>query len=109
MQSGSVEGMKESFEALSQVQSVRAQLKERAAKAEKGALADAIAAVDKQAAELEGAAQSNFFGLPPGAKQQENFSSLNQHFGGILEEVDSGAVAPSTKANADYKALIEAP
>jgi len=69
--------MNRSFEALSQVQSVRAQLKERAAKAGKGALADAIAALDKKTAELEGAAQSNFYGLPPGAKQPENFSSLN--------------------------------
>src|SRR5256884_9198598 len=63
MQSGSVEGMNESFGALSQVRSVRAQLKERAAKAGKGPLADAIAALDKQAAELEGPAQSNFYCL----------------------------------------------
>ncbi len=108
MQSGSVEGMNESFEALSQVQSVRAQLKERAAKAEKGALADAIAALDKQAAELEGASQSNFFGLPPGAKQPENFSSLNQHFGGILAVADSADAAPTTQATAVFKELEEA-
>ncbi|PYX67173.1 MAG: glycoside hydrolase, partial [Acidobacteria bacterium] len=84
MESGSVKGMNETFEALSQVRTVRAQLKERGAKAGKGALADAIAGLDRQAAELEGATQSNFFGLPPGAKQPENFSGLNQHFGGIL-------------------------
>jgi hypothetical protein len=108
MQSGSVEGMKESFEALSQVQSVRAQLKERAAKAEKGSLADAIAALDKQAAEVEGASQSNFFGLPPGGKQPENFSSLNQHFGGILAVADSADAAPTTQAAAVFKELEEA-
>jgi hypothetical protein len=107
MESGSVAGMNKSFEVLSQVRSVRTQLKERTAKAGKGALADAIAAVDKQAAELEGAAQSNFFGLPPGAKQPENFSSLNQHFGGILAVVDSGDVAPTTQATAVYKELEE--
>ncbi len=107
MQSGSVEGMNESFEALSQVRSVRAQLKERATKAGKGALADAIAALDKQAAELEGAAQSNFFGLPPGAKQPENFSTLNQHFGGILAVADSADTAPTTQATALYKELEE--
>src|SRR5258708_34707306 len=95
MESGSVESMNRSFEALSQVQSVRAQLKERAAKAGKGAPADAIAALDKQAAELEGAAQSNFFGLPPGAKLPENFSSLNQHFGGILPAGDSAVWGPT--------------
>jgi hypothetical protein len=107
MQSGSVEGMNKSFEALSQVRSVRAQLKERAAKAAKGALADAIAALDKQAGELEGAAQSNFFGLPPGAKQPENFFSLNQHFGGLLAVADSADAAPTMQATAVYKELRE--
>src|SRR5260370_35793354 len=52
MESGAVEGMNKSFEALSLVGSVRAQLKERATKAGKGALAEGIAALDKQDAEL---------------------------------------------------------
>ncbi len=108
MQSGSVEGMNESFEALAQVRSVRPQLKERAAKAGKGKLADAIAALDKQAAELEGATQSSFFGLPPSGKQPENFSTLNQHFGGILAVADSADAAPTTQALAVYKELREA-
>jgi photosystem II stability/assembly factor-like uncharacterized protein len=108
MESGSVEGMNESFESLAQVQSVRAQLKERAAKVGKGLLADAIAAVDKQAAELEGAAQSNFFGLAPGAKQPENFSTLNQHFGTILAVADSADAAPTTQATAVFKELENA-
>src|SRR6202048_3846565 len=63
MEAGSVECMNRSFQALSQVQSVRNQLKKDAATAKKSQVADAIAAVDKQAAELEGAAQSGFFGL----------------------------------------------
>jgi photosystem II stability/assembly factor-like uncharacterized protein len=103
-----VEGMNESYEALAQVRSVRAQLKDRSAKAGKGVVADAIAALDKQTAELEGAAQSNFFGLPPGAKQPENLSSLNQHFGGILSVADSADAAPTTQATAVYKELEEA-
>ena len=74
-------------------------------KAAKGAVADAIAALDKQAAELEGAAQSNFFGLPPGAKPPENFSTLNQHFGGLLTVADSADAAPTTQATAVYKEL----
>jgi hypothetical protein len=106
MESGSVEGMNRSFDALAQVRSVRAQLKERAARA-KGAVADAIAALDKQAGELEGAARSNFFGLPPGAKQPENFSSLNQHFGGILSVADSADAAPTIQATTVYKELEE--
>jgi hypothetical protein len=87
---------------------VRAQLKERSAKAGKSALADAIAVLDKQAGEMEGAAQSNFFGLPPGAKQPENFSSLNQHFGGLLAVADSADVAPTTQATGVYKEFEEA-
>jgi len=106
MESGSVEGMNRSFDALAQVRSVRAQLKERAARA-KGAVADAIAALDKQAGELEGTARSNFFGLPPGAKQPENFSSLNQHFSGILSVADSADAAPTIQATTLYKELEE--
>jgi len=102
MESASVEGMNRSFDALAQVRSVRAQLKERAARA-KGAVADAIAALDKQAGELEGAARSNFFGLPPGAKQPENFSSLNQHFSGILSVADSGRCGSHDPSNHSYK------
>jgi hypothetical protein len=105
MQSGSVDGMNKSFAALAQVRSVRAQLKERAAKAGKGAVAEAIAALDKQAGELEGGTQSRFFGLPPGAKQPESFSSLNQHFGGILGVADSADAAPTTQATAVFKEL----
>src|SRR6266852_3628179 len=106
MESASVEGMNRSFDALAQVRSVRAQLKERAARA-KGAVADAIAALDKQAGELEGAARSNFFGLPPGAKQPENFSTLNQHFSGILSVADSADAAPTIQATTVYMELEE--
>jgi hypothetical protein len=105
MQSGAVEGMNESLESLIQVKSVRAQLKERTEKTGKGALADEIAALDKQAAELEGAAQSSFFGLPPGARQPENFTTINQHFNSILGVADSADAAPTTQATAVYKEL----
>ena len=108
MQSGAVEGMNESYETLQQVQSVRAQLKDRAAKAGKGAPGNAIAALDKQAAELEGGAQRSFFGVPPSGKQPENLSTLNQHFGAILAVGDSADAAPTTQATAVYKELGDA-
>jgi hypothetical protein len=108
MQTGTVEGMNESFESLLQVKSVRAQLKERGEKAGKGSVADAIAALDKQAAELEGATQSSFFGLPPGAKLPENLSTINQHFNSILGVADSADAAPTTQATAAYKELEDA-
>jgi photosystem II stability/assembly factor-like uncharacterized protein len=105
METGAVAGMNESFAALARAKSVRSQLKDRAAKAGKVALADPIAALDKKCAELEGAAQSSFFGLAPGAKLPENFSTLNQHFGGILAVADSADAAPTTQATAVYKEL----
>jgi hypothetical protein len=107
MESDSVEGMNQSYAALAQVRSVRAQLKERAGKTGKGGLADAIGALDKKAAELEGATQSAFYGLPPGGKQPENLSTLNQHFSGILGIADSADAAPTTQAEAVYKELRE--
>ena len=108
MQSGAAQGMNASFEALSQVQSVRAQLKDRAAKAGKGAPADAIAALDKKAAALQGGAESNFLGLPNSGKQPENLSTLNQHFAGILAVADSADAAPTTQAATVYQELKEA-
>ena len=108
MQAGSVEGMNESYEALAQVQSVRAQLKDRAGKAPKGPVAGLIAALDKDAAELEGAAQTSFYGTPASGKEPENFSTLNQHFSGLLTVSDSADAAPTTQATAVYQELKEA-
>ncbi len=108
MESGAVEGMNESFQALSQLKSVRAQLKERGAKAGKGSVAEAIAALDKQVAEMEGSARGNFFGLPPSGKQPENFSTLNQHFSALLTVADSADAAPTAQATAAYKELKDA-
>jgi photosystem II stability/assembly factor-like uncharacterized protein len=107
MEAGAVEGMNESYEALRQVQSLRAQLKDRAGKA-KGSLDDSINALEKQAAELEGAAQSAFFGLPSSGKQPENFSTLNQHFGALLAVADSADSAPTTQASAVYLEIEDA-
>ena len=107
MQAGTVEGMNQSYDALRQVLSVRAQLKDRAAKAQ-GALADSITKLDDQAAELEGAAQSAFFGLPASGKRPENFSTLNQHFNALLTVADSADAAPTTQASAVYAEIEDA-
>jgi hypothetical protein len=82
-------------------------LKETAPKL-KGKLAEQIASLDKQCAELEGATQSGFFGLPPSGKRPENLSTLNQHFAGILATADSADAAPTTQANTAYQELEEA-
>ncbi|HET7107468.1 MAG TPA: hypothetical protein VFI38_11710 [Candidatus Acidoferrum sp.] len=104
LQAGAVSGMNQSIEALSQVQSVRAQLKDSLAKA-KGKLAELLEELDKQCAALAGATASNFFGTPPNGKQPENFSTLNQHFGQLLGIADSADGAPTTQANKVYAEL----
>jgi len=98
--------MNQSFDALSQVQSVRAQLKESLAKA-KGKLADSLGDLDKQCAALAGVTASTFFGTPPSGKQSENFSTLNQHFGQLLGIADSADAAPTTQAGKVYSALTK--
>ena len=104
MLAGIVEGMNETFEALQQVRSLRPQLADRAGKA-KGVLADSLNALDKQVTELEGASQGVFFGVPPSGKRPENLSTLNQHFGQLLNVVDSADAAPTTQASAAYLEL----
>jgi hypothetical protein len=107
MEAGIVEGMNATFDALQQVRSLRPQLTDRAGKA-KGALAESLKALDKQAAELEGASQGAFFGVPPSGKQPENLTTLNQHFGQLLNVVDSADAAPTTQASAVYLELEDA-
>ena len=104
MLAGIVEGMNETFEALQQVRALRPQLADRAGKS-KGALADSLNGLDKQVAELEGASQGSFFGVPPSGKRPESLSTLNQHFGQLLNVVDSADAAPTMQASAAYLEL----
>jgi len=106
LQSGAVSGMNQTFDALSQVQAVRAQLKDSSGKA-KGKLSDSLEELDKQCAALAGATSSTFFGTPPSGKQPENFSTLNQHFGQLLGIADSADAAPTTQARKVYAELAE--
>jgi photosystem II stability/assembly factor-like uncharacterized protein len=105
---GAVEGMDESFEALHQVKSVRAQIKELAVKAKgKERLTKDLDTLDQQCAELEGATQREFWGVPPSGKRPENFSTINQHFAAMLAVADSRDGAPTTQGTAAYKELEE--
>ncbi|HEV2103693.1 MAG TPA: hypothetical protein VGR58_13015 [Candidatus Acidoferrum sp.] len=106
LQAGAVAGMNQSYDALAQVQSVRAQLKESLAKA-KGKLTESLEDLDKQCAALAGATTSAFFGTPPSGKQPENFSTINQHFGQLLGIADSADAAPTTQASKVYAELNE--
>jgi hypothetical protein len=63
--------------------------------------------LDRQCAELEGATQRSFLGLPPSGKQPENLSTLNQHYAAILGVADSADAAPTTQATAVEQELDE--
>ena len=106
LESGAVAGMNQSYEALTQVQSIREQIKELAPKAN-GKLAESLADLDKQCAELAGATVSTFYGTPARGKEPENFSTINQHFGQLLAIADSADAAPTTQASKAYVDLSE--
>jgi len=105
MQLGASQGMDESYEALEQVISVREQLKELAPRVQgkpkdKTRMMEAISSLDTQCAELEGATQRSFFGVPPRGREPENLSTLNQHYSTILAVADSADAAPTSQAMA---------
>ncbi|HVN10131.1 MAG TPA: glycoside hydrolase, partial [Patescibacteria group bacterium] len=105
MESDAVRGMDESYAALETVKTVREQLKDRAEKAGKGELSEAIAAMDKKLAALEGAQLQGFFGVPPTGHEKENLSTLNQHFGALLRIADSCDCVPPTQVQAEAREL----
>jgi hypothetical protein len=108
METGSVEGMNESYESLEQVKSVRQQIEELSKKVnKKEKFAKKIEELDDRCAELEGSKQLSFYGVPSSGKQPENFSTLNQHFAAILAVADSGDVAPTAQASTAFKDLEE--
>jgi len=94
VQQTAVAGMNGSFEVLEELKSVRAQIADRLTKASPG-LKSKLEELNKAAAALEGAAVPGFFGTPLAGKQPENFSTLNQRFGQILNIADSADVAPT--------------
>jgi photosystem II stability/assembly factor-like uncharacterized protein len=106
MQMGAVEGMNDSFQSLEQAKSVREQIRDLSKEARgKDKLVKGLTALDDQCAELEGATQRSFFGVPSSGKQPENFSTLNQHFAAILAVADSADAAPTTQATNAYQDL----
>ena len=106
LESGAVAGMNQSYDALTQVSSIREQIKDVAPKA-KGKLAESLESLDQQCAELAGATVSTFYGTPASGKESENFSTINQHFGQLLAIADSADAAPTTQASQVYASLSE--
>jgi hypothetical protein len=108
MEAGCVKGMNETFAALAQGRSCRAQLEDREAKAGKGKLAVAIAALGKRAAEFQGTTRETFFGLPPMGKEPENLSTLHQHFARLLGVVDDADGVPPSQTQKVFGELQSA-
>ncbi len=105
MESASVIGMNDTFQALSQGTSVRAQIKDRLTIEKRESVTSALKALDQHIAQLAGAAESGFAGLPPSGKQPENLSTAHQHFATMLGVADSYDGAPTTQAIAAFKLL----
>ena len=99
------QGMTESFDALAEVQSTRAQTKSVTEKISSVEVKQKLIDFDKKAAALEGAAVPGFAGVPLSGKQPENFSTLNQRFGRVLAIADAADAAPTTQTEAVTKEL----
>jgi hypothetical protein len=84
---------------------VREQIKARMALAKQEPVRSALMTLDQRIAQLEGAAESGFAGLPPSGKQPENFSTAHQHFRTMLGVADSYDGAPTTQAIAAFRVL----
>jgi hypothetical protein len=108
METAAVRGMNESLKSLGQVQSVREQLAELFASAGNSPLSASVSAVQKKVAQLEGSAESSFFGVPANGKRPENFSTLNQHFGNLLAIADSADSEPTSQAQSAYHEEVQA-
>jgi photosystem II stability/assembly factor-like uncharacterized protein len=106
LESGAVSGMNQSYDALTQVESIRAQIKEVAPKT-KGKLAESLASLDRQCAELAGTTVSTFYGTPSSGKVPENLSTINQNFGQLLVVADSADAAPTAQASRVYAELSQ--
>jgi hypothetical protein len=108
METGAVRGMNESFKSLAQVKSVGEQLAERSTSAGNSPLSASLSAVKEKVAQLEGSAESSFFGVPASGRRPENFSTLNQHFGNLLAVADSADSAPTAQAQSAYHEEVAA-
>ncbi len=106
---GSYEGMQRSRDALAQLGSLRKQLEDLKKRAGQGALADALVALDKKAASLEGQAGGGGFGAP--AAGEPTFNRMNGQLLSLMNLVEGADVTPTTQAQSAFtesqKALNE--
>jgi photosystem II stability/assembly factor-like uncharacterized protein len=91
------DSMHQDFEALQEVKKLRAQLKDRLDRAQKGPLADSISALDKNAAVLEGGSGGRGRRTRAGS-DEKNLTQLNGELGTLLDLIDSADSTPTTQA-----------
>jgi photosystem II stability/assembly factor-like uncharacterized protein len=94
-------GMQQSMDGLNQVRRLRSQIKELRARAGQGALADALAGLDKKAAAIGGSGEAD--ARAPGAPGElgdpgMDLTTLNGTFELLLEMFQGADAAPTTQA-----------
>ena len=105
----SYEGMKQVRDALEQVRKIRAQLRDLRGRATQGALANAIDALERKAAALEGTG-GGFRGGGGGASasSQPSLSRISGELLGLMGLVEGADVAPTTQAVAAARQIQSA-
>jgi len=93
------EAMRQDYQSLQEVKRLRSHLKDLHEQAGKGPLADAIGAVDKKAAALEGSARE-FGGPGSGGGGDENLSRLNGELSTVFEVIEGADATPTIHATA---------
>jgi len=93
------DGMQKTFAAVEEIKKLRAQIKDLLNRAGNGALADALSALDKKAAAIEGEGrgESSSPGTPGGTVdvREPDLTKLNSGFADILEQLQIATVAPT--------------
>jgi photosystem II stability/assembly factor-like uncharacterized protein len=95
-------GMAQARGMAGQIQALRDQLRERREKAAPGAVADAIAALDRQASALAGGEGGRRGG---GGGEAASFSALTGQFGAIMSLAEAADAAPTSQAIAAAQQL----
>jgi hypothetical protein len=93
------DGVQKTFAAVEEIKKLRAQIKDLLDRTGKGALADALSALDKKAAAIEGEGRgdSSSPGTPGGTVdvRDPDLTKLNSGFADILEQLQIAAAAPT--------------
>ena len=93
------DGMQKTFAAVEEIKKLRAQIKDLMDRAGNGTLADALSALDKKAAAIEGEGRgdSSSPGTPGGTVdvREPDLTKLNSGFADILEQLQIATVAPT--------------